>query len=74
MSAFYNTYSPLDIREKQELKADRWAVSRLVPASELFEALESGTVEIWALAEHFDVTEDFMRKAIEIHRVKGNLI
>ncbi|MBQ2847216.1 MAG: ImmA/IrrE family metallo-endopeptidase [Clostridia bacterium] len=72
--SFYNTYSPLDIREKQEKKADRWAVSKLVPFDELNEAFERGTVEIWDLAELFDVTEEFMLKAIEIYKLKGILI
>jgi hypothetical protein len=71
--AFYNAYSPLEIREKQERKADRWAVSRLVPVRELTEALRRGIKEIWDLAEYFDVTEEFMLKAIEIHRTNGAL-
>lgn len=71
--AFYNAYSPLEIREKQETKADRWAVARLVPVRELTEALKHGIKEIWDLAEHFDVTEEFMLKAIEIYRINGVL-
>ncbi len=71
--SFYSAYSPLEIREKHEKRADRWAVLRLVPVGELTEALEHGINEVWALAEHFDVTEDFMRKAIEIHRMCGAL-
>lgn len=72
--AFYNAYSPLEIRERHEARADRWAVSKLVPVRELTEALKHGINEIWALAEHFDVTEDFMRKAIEIHRSRGGCV
>lgn len=69
--AFYNAYSPLEIRSKQELKADRWAVSTLVPVRELTEALKHGINEIWDLAEYFDVTEEFIKKAIRIYRLKG---
>ncbi|MBR5562319.1 MAG: ImmA/IrrE family metallo-endopeptidase [Clostridia bacterium] len=71
--AFYNAYSPLEIRERQERRADRWAVSKLVPVRELTEALKRGIKEIWDLAEYFDVTEEFMLKAIEIHRTNGAL-
>ena len=71
--AFYNAYSPLEIRGKQEKRADRWAVSRLVPVRELTEALKHGIKEIWDLAEYFDVTEEFMLRAIEIHRINGAL-
>lgn len=67
--SFYNVYSALDVREKQEKKADRWAVMQLVPAAELREAFSSGVVEVWELAEYFDVTEDFIRKAIEIYKL-----
>lgn len=69
--AFYNAYSPLEIREKQEMKADRWAVSTLVPVWELTEALKRGINEIWDLAEYFDVTEEFIKKAIRIYQLKG---
>ncbi len=72
--SFYNAYSSLDIRERHEERADRWAVSRLVPAEELTQAMERGAVEIWSLAEYFDVTEEFMRKAIEIHKKMNFLI
>lgn len=71
--SFYNVYSTLDIREKQEEKADRWAVSRLVPAEEFVKALNTGMVEVWELAEYFEVTEDFIRKAAEIYKIKNIL-
>ena len=71
--SFYNVYSSLDIREKQEMRADRWAVSRLVPADKLRQALNIGIVEIWELAEYFDVTENFIRKAFEIYKKKNVL-
>ncbi len=72
--AFYNAYSPLEVREKHEKKADRWAASKLVPVRELTDALMHGVREIWDLAEFFNVTEEFMLKAIEIHRLNGALI
>ena len=71
--SFYNAYSDFDIHEKHELRADCWAASRLVPAQELICALKCGVVELWALAELFDVTEDFMQKAINIYCSKGIL-
>lgn len=72
--AFYNAYSPLEIRERYEARADRWAVSKLVPVGELSEALKRGISEIWALAELFDVTEDFMRKAINIYCLRNGSV
>lgn len=71
--SFYNAYSALDIREKQELRADRWAVARLVPARELEYALSLGLAEVWELAEYFNVTEEFILRAVEIYRAKNAL-
>ena len=34
------------------------------PAEELDNAVADGYTDIWSLAEHFNVTPDFMRKAV----------
>lgn len=62
--SFYNRYAPLDLRQRHELHADRWAVAQLVPREELTQALDRGLTQVWELADHFEVTEDFMRKAL----------
>lgn len=62
--SFYNRYAALDIRKKHENHADKWAVCKLIPVEKLGEAVKQGYTEIWELAEHFNVTEDFMKKAI----------
>ncbi len=62
--SFYNRYAALDLRRRHELHADRWAIAHLVPRAELESAFSQGITEIWELAERFDVTEDFMRKAL----------
>ena len=66
--SFYNLYAPLDVRKKHENIANRWAIKKLVPLSLLLKALKHGIVEVWELAEAFDVTEDFMRKAVEYYK------
>lgn len=70
--SFYNRYAKLDIRQKHENRADKWAVKHLVPVDELDEAVADGHTELWELAEHFGVTEDFMRKAV-CRYTHGNL-
>lgn len=70
--SFYNQYTPHDVRQKHENRADKWAIKKLVPKDELEEAVSAGYTEVWELAELFDVTEDFMRKAIYWH-THGNL-
>ena len=56
--------SPFDLVAKHEHKADKWAVERALTAEELDEAVAAGCTELWELAEWFNVTEDFMRKAV----------
>lgn len=70
--AFYNQYSNYDCRRKHENKADKWAVKQLIPVDELDEAIADGHTELWDLADHFGVTEDFIRKAV-CYYVHGNL-
>lgn len=60
--AFYEVYSPLDIREKHEHKATKWAVLRCVPKDELIDLLKQG-YNNYELAEHFNVTEDMIKTA-----------
>lgn len=62
--SFYNEDYPFDIRERHENKAWKWAIKKLIPEDELDAAVADGYTELWELAEHFGVTEDFMRKAV----------
>lgn len=62
--SFYNRYATCDVRQKHENRADKWAVTHLISKDELDKALSEGHTEIWDLAERFNVTEDFMRKAV----------
>ena len=70
--AFYNRYSDFDCRQRHENKADKWAIQTLVPVEALDAAIASGCTELWELAERFDVTEDFIRKAV-CYYVHGNV-
>lgn len=70
--AFYNIYAAVDSRRRHENRADKWAIEALIPLSDFDDAIACGITELWALAEHFGVTEDFMRKAV-CYYVHGNL-
>lgn len=70
--AFYNVYSPCDIRQRHENRADKWAIKTLIPEDELKEAVARGCTELWELADFFSVTENFMRKAVSWYKY-GNL-
>lgn len=62
--SFYNKYATCDVRRKHENRADKWAIQNLISEEELDDAVADGYADIWSLAEHFNVTEDFMRKAV----------
>lgn len=65
--SFYNRYSDFDIKAKSEYKADKWAIKKLIPKDELQAAFEQGYTEPWDLAEYFNVTEEFISKAVNYY-------
>lgn len=65
---FYNRYSRYDIRAKAERRADKWAFAKLVPYGQLVQAVRHGVTEVWDLAELFDVSCEFMQRAIAYYK------
>lgn len=70
--SFYNRWAACDVRRKHENRADKWAIRRLIPKGELTEAVSRGYTEPWELAELFNVTEGFIKKAMCLY-THGNL-
>ena len=71
--SMYNIYAPLDNRAKHELRADRWAIKKLVPFNDLRTAIKKGIRECWELAEFFNVTDEFMNNALKFYFNQGVL-
>lgn len=67
-ASFYNVYSPFDIREKHERRANAWAISKLIPKTLYRKALRMGYDNVYSLAEYFSVTPEFMQKAVEYYQ------
>lgn len=67
-AAFYNIYTPLDLRTRHERVADRWAIRQLIPRDALDRLAADGCVLPHEVAEHFGVTEELARKAIEYYK------
>lgn len=65
----YNIYAPLDLRAKHENRANKWAIDTLIPREDLLLAIKKGYRDICSLAEYFSVTEEFMKKALEIYNI-----
>lgn len=70
--SFYNIYAAVDSRRRHENRADKWAVTTLISVEELDNAIAQGCTEVWELAEYFQVTEAFIRKALCWY-VHGNM-
>lgn len=70
--SFYNIYAAQDCRQRHENRADKWAIAALIPVADLDTAVAEGCTEVWELAERFQVTEAFVRKAL-CYYVHGNL-
>ena len=70
--SFYNIYAAIDHRQRHENRANKWAIQALIPVEALDDAIAEGCTEIWELAERFQVTEDFVRKAVCFY-VHGNV-
>ncbi len=62
--SFYNVNNPLDLICKHEARATRWSIKELVSKDELHEAVMNGYTQLWELAEHFDLPQDFMQKIV----------
>lgn len=68
--SFYNLKSKFETIERMEYRANRWAVEQLIPFDKYYQALTAGITEIWQLAEHFEVTEEFMQKTAQLYEAK----
>lgn len=62
--SFYNRYAALDIRQRHENQANKWAIQQLIPEDELDQAIADGYTDLYSLADHFGVSVDFMRLAV----------
>ncbi len=62
--SFYSRHTALDLRRRHENRADKWAIEHLISPEELDEAVARGYTDLWSLAEHFGVTEAFMKKVV----------
>lgn len=59
----------IDIR-KEERKARKWAVEKLITVKDFVEAFKAGCHNKFEVAEFLDVTDDFLDQAIEIYNAK----
>lgn len=65
--ALHSINSPYEIVERNEHRANKWAVTKYLPFNEIKAAMQYGYTEAWQLAEYFDVQEIFIKKALSYY-------
>lgn len=65
--AFYNRWAALDLRQKHEYRATKWAIKKILPEEDLYRAYREGYREPWEMAEYLDLPEEFVRQALEFY-------
>lgn len=65
-AGFYTYLSPYEIRSRKEHRADRWAILKLLPLNEIRDAIREND-NLWDLADRFNVTPEFMQKALKFY-------
>lgn len=65
--SFYNVYSLYDNWEKCEYKANKRAVEILMPYKNMVRAIHRGCWTAWALADYFEVTQEFAQMALDMY-------
>lgn len=66
-NSFYCQYAPLDERGRNEARAVRWAIKKLLPFPEMRAAMKAGYTELYQLAEYFEVPEDLIQQAVDYY-------
>lgn len=54
--------------KKQEVKARRWAYSKLVPLQAIISAYQAGVRSRYELADYLGITEEFLEEAIRYYK------
>ncbi|MBQ7492362.1 MAG: ImmA/IrrE family metallo-endopeptidase [Clostridia bacterium] len=72
--SFYTAEAGRIERLRCEARAQRWAYDALVPLEELRRLLRQGVTRPDELAEHFDVTEGFLRECLDYYKNTKNAI
>lgn len=54
--------------KKQEMKARKWAVDKMISIEDLFRATEQPCRNLFEIAEFLEVTEEFLLEALEVFK------
>jgi len=68
---YFKKYSDQLKFSRQEYRAARKGAQLLIYPEEILEAVTHGLEEVWELAEHFDVPEEFMLLRLNVWKISG---
>lgn len=71
--ALHKLSSPYDVIEKHERLADQKSVEDFLPPEIITNAVNHGCQQIYEIAEYTGFPEPFVKKAIEIYKLKGEI-
>lgn len=69
--AFYRHDDSDERKAAAERTADAWAAAHIVPFDELRRVISDGCNQIADLAVMFDVTDEFLQRALDIYQIDG---
>ncbi len=67
----YCRSSKYNVKAKAEYRANKWAYYQLVSPDEITECVRKGIVTPWELAEHFEVSDEFISRVLEYYQMVG---
>ena len=62
--ALHKVDSPYELVERSEYRANRWAAEHYLSDEAFREAFAAGCMELWQLAEYFDLPENEVKNAL----------
>jgi len=68
---FFKDYTHRVSISRQEYRAARKGSQLLIYPDEILDAITHGIEEIWELAEHFDVPDEFMEFRLKVWQISG---
>lgn len=68
---FYSIYTPYETLERIEASADHWAYKKLLPPNIVQELARKEVVYYWEIAEEMNLSEEFVKNAIEYYSMLG---
>lgn len=71
--ATHKLYSPYQLIEQHEYRANRAAVLEFLPFDKLLDAAENGCTEVWQIAEYLNMPNEFVALAIDVYKREGKL-